>query len=216
MFDELLHRRPYNAAADFVDANIDRGLGHKVAFTDGGRSLTYGDLRDASFRFAAALRDLGLREENRVILILHDTVDYPVAFWGTIRAGIIPIPINTLLTAEQYAYLFADSRAVATVVTAPLARTVLSIRDRLPHLRLVMVVGATQQDRAELRDVYFFEDVLSAAKAAPFTAATVSDEVAFWMYTSGSTGDPKAVKHVHTSAMASARLMGQGVIGIRE
>jgi 4-hydroxybenzoate-CoA ligase len=216
MLDDLLQRRPYNAAADFCDTNIDRGLGQKVAFTDGGRSLTYGGLQEASCRFASALRALGLREENRIILILHDTVDYPVVFWGTVRAGIIPIPVNTLLTAEQYTYLFADSRAVAAVVTAPLARAVLSIRDRLPHLRLVVVVGATAQDRAELRDVHFFEDVLSASKAEPVTAATLSDEVAFWMYTSGSTGDPKAVKHVHTSPMASARLMGQGVIGIRE
>jgi 4-hydroxybenzoate-CoA ligase len=216
MLEDILRRRPYNAASDFVDANVDRGLGQKIAFTDGVRSLTYGDLQDGSYRFASALRAFGLREENRVILIFHDTVDYPIAFWGTIRAGIIPIPINTLLTAEQYAYLFADSRAVATVVAAPLARTVHSIRARLPHLRVVMVVGATAQDRAELRDVLFFEDVLSETKSQPFTAATASDEVAFWMYTSGSTGDPKAVKHVHTSPMASARLMGQGVIGIRE
>jgi 4-hydroxybenzoate-CoA ligase len=216
MLEDLLQRRPYNAATDFVDANIDRGLGQKIAFTDGARSLTYADLQDASCRFACALRASGLREENRVILMFHDTVDYPVAFWGAIRAGIIPIPVNTLLTAEQYAYLFADSRAAATVVAAPLARTVLSIRARLPHLRMVMVAEATARDRAELPDVLFFEDVLSETKAAPFTAATVSDEVAFWMYTSGSTGDPKAVKHVHTSPMASARLMGQGVIGIRE
>src|SRR5216683_3881272 len=219
MFDELLHRRPYNAAADFVDANIDRGLGHKVAFTDGGRSLTYGDLRDASFRFAAALRDLGLHEENRVVLIFHDTVDYPVAFWGAIRAGIIPIPVNTLLTAEQYAYLFADSRAAATVVAAPLARLVSSIRDRLPRLREVIVAGASAAEKgdlqAELPGVRFFDDVLAAAEPDPSTAPTMSDEVAFWMYTSGSTGDPKAVKHVHTSLMASARLMGGGVIGIR-
>jgi 4-hydroxybenzoate-CoA ligase len=216
MLEDIVQRRPYNAATDFVDANIARGLGKKIAFTDGERSLTYADLQEGSYRFASALSASGLREESRVILICHDTVDYPVAFWGAIRAGIIPIPVNTLLTVEQYAYLFADSRAAAAVVAAPLARTVLSIRARLPHLRVVMVVGATAQDRAELQDVLFLEDVLSEAAPAPFTAATVSDEVAFWMYTSGSTGDPKAVRHVHTSAMASARLMGQGVIGIRE
>ena len=232
MLDDLLHRRPYNAAADFVDANVAAGRGRKIAFTDGMRSLTYTDLQEGSYRFATALRELGLREENRVILILHDTVDYPVAFWGAIRAGIVPIPLNTLLTAEQYAYLFTDSRAAAAVVAAPLARTVLSIRDRLPHLRLVVVAGANAQDnysdsdseneneneneKAELRDVLSLDDILRAVKPSPFTAPTVSDEVAFWMYTSGSTGDPKAVKHVHTSPMASARLMGQGVIGIRE
>ena len=98
--DDFLQRRPYNAAADFCDRNMDRGLGKKIAFTDGSRSLTYADLQDACCRFGSALRALGLHEENRVILILHDTVDYPVAFWGAIRAGIIPIPLNTLLTGR--------------------------------------------------------------------------------------------------------------------
>ena len=122
------------------------------------------ELQAGSCRFAAALKALGLREENRVVLLFHDTVDHPVAFWGTIRAGIIPIPINTLLTAEQYAYLFADSRAAAIVVAAALARTVLSIRDRLPHLRAVIVVGASARgaSRIALR-CGSFEDLLGAA-----------------------------------------------------
>src|SRR5215470_3368187 len=212
--DDLLQRRPYNAAADFVDANVARGLGDKIAFTDSERALTYGELKERTCRFASALGALGLAEENRVVLLLHDTVDHPLAFWGAIRAGIIPIPVNTLLTAEQYAYLFADSRAAAAVVAAPLARLVLSIRDRLPRLREVIVAGVSAAEKAELAGVRFLDDLLAAAKPDPATAPTMSDEVAFWMYTSGSTGDPKAVKHVHTSLMASARLMGQGVIGI--
>jgi 4-hydroxybenzoate-CoA ligase len=214
MLEDVLQRRPYNAVTDFVDANVARGLGGKVAFTDSERSLTYGELQEHTCRFAAALQALGLRAESRVILLFHDTVDYPVAFWGTIRAGIVPIPVNTLLSAEQYAYLFADSRAAATVVAAPLARMVLSIRDRLPHLRAIIVAEATAQDKAELRDVLFLEDVIAGGEPKPFAAPTMSDEVAFWMYTSGSTGDPKAVKHVHTSPMAVSRLMGQGIIGI--
>jgi 4-hydroxybenzoate-CoA ligase len=216
MLEDVLKRRPYNAAVDFVDANVARGLGDKIAFTDSERCLTYAELQARTCRFAAALKALGLREEARIILSFHDTVDYPVAFWGAIRAGVIPIPINTLLTAGQYAYLFADSRAAGTVIAAPLARSLLPVRDSLPCLRSVIVTEATAKDRSELRDVLFFDDLLAQAEATPLTAATMSDEVALWMYTSGSTGDPKAVRHVHTSLMATARLMGQGIIGIRE
>ena len=84
--DEFSQRRPYNAVSDFVDANVARGLGEKIAFIDPDRSLTYGDLHSRSIRFANALRALGVRQDERVALLLHDTVDYPVAFWGTVRA----------------------------------------------------------------------------------------------------------------------------------
>ena len=215
LLDDMLQRRPYNAVTDFVDANVTRGFGDKVAFTDSARSLTYAQLQERTYRFAAALKALGLCEENRLILVCHDTVDYPVAFWGAIRAGIVPVPVNTLLTAEQYAYLFADSRAAAIVVTASVAPTVLPLRDRLPHLRSIVVVGASAQQRTDRSGVHWFEEILARAEPTPFIAPTMSDEVAFWMYTSGSTGDPKAVRHVHTSLMATARLMGQGIIGIR-
>src|SRR5438128_321624 len=105
MLEELLQRRPYNAAADLIDGNIARGLSDKIAFADGRRTLTYSALQDHAYRFGWALRKLGVREESRLLLIFHDSVDYPVAFLGAIRAGIIPIPLNTLLTAEQYEYV---------------------------------------------------------------------------------------------------------------
>jgi 4-hydroxybenzoate-CoA ligase len=216
LLEDVLQRRAYNAVTDFVDGNVARGLGAKVAFTDSTRSLTYGQLQEHSYRFAAALGALGLRQENRLMLVSHDTVDHPVAFWGAIRAGILPVPVNTLLTAEQYAYLLADSRAAGIVVAASLAPIVLKLCDRLPLLRVIVVVGASARERSQLPDVHFFEELLAKAEPTPFTAPTMSDEVAFWMYTSGSTGEPKAVRHVHTSLMATARLMGQGVIGLRE
>src|SRR5262245_44017705 len=104
MLDDLLQRRPYNAATDFVDANVARGLGEKIAFIDPGRTLTYGELQTHSFQFAAALQALGLRPEDRLLLLLPDTVDYPVVFWGAVRAGIVAVPLNTLLTPDTYAY----------------------------------------------------------------------------------------------------------------
>src|SRR5882757_2830981 len=105
MLDDLLTRHPYNAAVDLIDSNVARGLGSKIAFTDSTRSLTYADLQSRTYRFAAATRSLGLRQEDRLLLLMPDTVDYPVAFWGAVRAGVIVIPLNTLLTAQVYAYI---------------------------------------------------------------------------------------------------------------
>jgi 4-hydroxybenzoate-CoA ligase len=218
LLDDFTDRRPYNAVSDFVDANVARGLGPKVAFIDPDRSLTYGELQTRSVRFANALRALGLRREERVTLLLHDTVDYPVAFWGTIRSGAIASPLNTFLNVSQYGYILADSRASVLVAAAPLAQLIWPIIDRLPHLRTIILVGSIAEDLGDYpgRDVHLFEDIIAAASAEPFTADTVSDEVAFWLYTSGSTGDPKGVKHVHSNLMATAKLFGQGVLGITE
>ena len=125
MLDDLLRRRAYNAVADFVDAPVARGLSEKVAFIDAERSLSYGELQTRTCRFAAALKNLGLRPEERLAVLLYDTIDFPVAFWGGVRAGIVVLPLNTLLTAEQYAYILSDSRASAIVVAAPLAKALI-------------------------------------------------------------------------------------------
>ena len=213
-----MSRRPYNAAVDFVDANVERGLGEKVAFVDPARAITYAELQTGSVRFANALRTLGLRPENRVALLLHDTVEYPVAFWGAIRAGLVVVPLNTFVPPERYGYMLADSRAHAVVTAAPLAAGLATIAQRLPHLRNVVLIGADAPDRAAFprQRADRFDDLVAQGSALPCTASTVSDEVAFWLYTSGSTGDPKGVKHVHSSLMATARLFGQGILDIRQ
>jgi 4-hydroxybenzoate-CoA ligase len=216
--DDFTERRPYNAVTDFVDANVARGLGSKLAFVDPDRSLTYGDLQTRSTLFANALLKLGVEQENRVALLLNDTIDYPVAFWGVVRSGAIAIPLNTYLNVSQYAYILADCRATTLVAAAPLAQTIWPIIDKLPRLNTIVLVDAIEDDKTAFtgHKVHLFEDVIDGADATPFTADTLSDEVAFWLYTSGSTGDPKGVKHVHSNLMATARLFGQGILGIRE
>jgi 4-hydroxybenzoate-CoA ligase len=215
MTDYAQHR-PYNAVADFVDVNLGRGLADKVAFTDSTRTLTFGALQAATCRFARGLARLGLRQESRVVLLMLDTVDHPVAFWGAIRAGVVPIPLNTLLVPEQCAYILEDSRAEAIVISAPLLKAVEPVLDRLSTLRLVILSGADTQTEVRRGGLptHRFEDVVAGGTPEPWSAPTMSDECAFWLYSSGSTGDPKGVKHVHISLIATADLYGQGVLGI--
>src|SRR5262249_17745731 len=138
MLEDLLQRRPYNAVTDLIDAPVERGLAGKTAFIDADRTLTYGDLQARSCRFASALFDNGLRPEERLALLLYDTVDFLLAFWGAVRAGIVALPLNTLLNAEQYAYILTDSRA-----SASLAKTLQPILDRLPGLRTIILIGGS-------------------------------------------------------------------------
>src|SRR5215831_20209703 len=161
--DEFTERRPYNAVTDFVDANVARGLANKVAFSDGTRSLTYGELQAATCRCAGALRALGLRQESRIALAMLDTVDLPVLFWGALRAGIVPILLNTLLNTEQYGYMLEDSRAEALFVSAPLAAMLAPIVAKLRHLHVVVIAGGEAKDKAIFshQDVRLLDDILA-------------------------------------------------------
>jgi 4-hydroxybenzoate-CoA ligase len=201
--------RHYNAARDFIDRNIDDGRADKPAFIDARRSLTYGELAGATHRMGNVLAGLDVRPEARVALLMHDTVDWPIAFWGAIRAGIVPVAINTMLSTAQYEYMLADSRAQVLFVSHALLAIVEPCLGKLPHLRHVIVAGEPAPGRPS------FTDLVSAASADFATADTSADEVAFWLYSSGSTGDPKGTRHVHSSLMVTADTYGRQVLGIR-
>ncbi len=211
MSEPLYTTRVYNAVEDLVDANVAKGRGAKPAYVDPSRTLTYDGLAEATRRFANMLGRLGLAREDRVAMIVLDTVDFPIAFLGAIRAGVVPVPLNTLLATEQYAYMLADSRAKALVVSDALLPTVAPALAGLADLRTVLVAGG------EAKAPHLSLDAELAASSVQFTtAATHPDETAFWLYSSGSTGAPKGTRHVHSSLMATAKLYGQGVLGIRE
>lgn len=203
--------RIYNAATDMVDRNVMLGRTAKTAFIDPSETLTYGELQARTDRMANLLSTYGVPREARVALLLLDTVDFPAAFWGAIKAGVVPVCLNTLLTAEQYAYILGDSRANALFVSAPLLPVVQSILGQLPFLKHVFVSGGDAPAFA-----LPFRGELGVQQPETQTADTCADETAFWLYSSGSTGMPKGVRHVHSSLMETARLTGQNCLGIRE
>ena len=207
----MAYPRIYNAAADMVDRHIADGRAGKAAFIDPNGTLTYGALADGCNRMGNLLTALGIGREARIAVLMLDTNDCPVVFWGAIKAGVVPVLLNTLLNGEQYAYMLADSRAKALVVSAQLLPVVQPILGTLPFLTHVFVSGGDAPPFA-------FDLSRELADQSPQLAAaeTCGDETAFWLYSSGSTGVSKGVRHVHTSLMETARLYGQGVLGIGE
>src|SRR3984885_8740902 len=200
----------YNAVTWLLDRNVDEGRGDKLAFTDTVSELTYGALQKQSRRLANLLRRLGVRREERVAMIMLDTVDFPSVFLGAIRAGIVPVPLNTLLTADQYAYVLADCRARVLFISESLLPVVKDIVGRMPDLDHVIVAGKDGHGYKKLSDEIAGESDSFA------TVATHSDEPAFWLYSSGSTGMPKGVRHLHSSLAATAETYAKQVLGIRE
>jgi benzoate-CoA ligase len=211
--------RQYNAAYDLIERNLRAGRGDKLAYIDDFGSYTYSDLAQRVDRCAAALLQLGLQPEQRVFLCLQDTIDFPTAFLGSIKAGLVPVAANTLLTTADYDYMLRDSRACALIVSGPLLPQLEPLRAAIPTLKHWIVAGSlhgSQSPAGTQSPAVSSFTTLLARSAGPVQAAeTCPDDACFWLYSSGSTGAPKGTVHVHGSLIQTAELYGRAILGIR-
>jgi benzoate-CoA ligase len=202
--------RRYNAAADLLDRNLQAGRADKFAYIDDSGSYTYAELAQRVHRCANALRGLGVDQEQRVLVCLLDTIDFPTVFLGAIAAGVVPVAANTLLTSKDYEYMLQDSRARALVVSEALLPAFVPLLAKLPHLRHVIVSGERGNGHRLL------SDLLASASDTFEAAQTTPDDMCFWLYSSGSTGAPKGTVHAHSSMIQTAELYARPILGISE
>ena len=202
----------FNAAEFFVDRHLREGRGGRVAIECGEERITYAQLCERVNRFGAGLRDsLGVRMEERVVLLLPDCPEFAFCFFGAIKIGAVPVPLNTLLRANEYEYLLNDTRARVAVVSAGLAHLLLQIpRNRLDFLRTVIVVGNAPAGTIP------FADFLDAHGNHLTAAPTCRDDAAFWLYSSGSTGSPKGCVHLQHDMVVATEQYARAILKIRE
>ncbi|WP_395694880.1 benzoate-CoA ligase family protein [Piscinibacter sp.] len=202
----------FNFAQHLLGVNAARA--DKAAFIDDAGTLSYGELADRVKRLAAGLRALGLKREERVLLLMQDGNDWPVSFLGAMYAGVVPVAVNTLLTADDYAYMLEHSRAQAVLVSGALlpALTAALIKSDHEVQKVIVSRAVAPLHPAEVE----FEAFLAAQTPMAKPAATGADDPGFWLYSSGSTGRPKGTVHSHANPYWTAELYGKAILGLTE
>ena len=201
----------FNFAQYLLDCNADRG--GQLAFVDDQGELRYSALAQRVHAVAGALRASGVRREERVFVLMHDSIDWPCAFLGAMYAGSVPVAVNTLLKAEDYAYMLAKSRAQIAVVSQALLPVLLEAMAQAPHELRQVVVSCAQVSLPA--GCISLQDWLSGSAPLAQCAPTHPYDPGFWLFSSGSTGRPKATVHSHANPYWTAKLYGQDVLALR-
>lgn len=200
----------YNAAAWLLDRNIEAGRGHSLAITCQGAHHTYDELLGDVWRAQNALRALDVRVGERVAMVVNDEPAFVAWFLGALRSGVVPVPLSTMLTPDELGAVIADAEAGTVVLSDDYAGHLPAIATHASQLRAAVVLGTSGVD--PVVPVHRWADADDTAEAP--VASTRPDSPAFWLYTSGTTGSPKAAMHRHANLEATANTYARCVLGI--
>ena len=201
----------FNAAAYFIDRHMREGRADKTAIECGETQVSYGQLCSRVNQFGNALKALGVRMEERILLLLLDTPEFAISFFGAIKVGAVPVPVNTLLKPADYKYLLNNSRARVTAVSESLLPLIQAIpRSELMFLENVIVVGT------HAPGTVCFDDLIRNSSPDLKPAPTHKDDAAFWLYSSGSTGPPKGCVHLQHDMVVSTERYAKAILQISE
>lgn len=185
---------PYNASTRFIDDNVKNGMGDRVAIYFRDQQITYRQLQERVNQVGNMLRELDLKMENRVLLICHDTPEFVYSFFGAVKLGAVPIPVNTMMKPSDYEYYLNNSRARVLIIHRSLWENIRHMKMRFIYLDHVIVISENGQ--GEAGNILDFHTLMEKAGTSMDACHTQSDDAAFWLFSSGSTSEPKGVIHL--------------------
>lgn len=202
----------FNAVNVLLDHHVREGRGNKTAIEYGDEKITYNRLLRYVNKMGNSYKELGLEIENRVAILLHDRPAFFYSYLGAMKIGSVPIPLNTMLTPKDYFYMLKDSRAKILVTSPELYDNVRPVLGGLKHLKHIVMVG----EIVDVGDLTLYTDLMRTASDRLDAEEVSNEDVALWLYSSGSTGAPKGTIHLHNDIIFTTDLYAKNILEMDE